>query len=306
MLEVFEQLAQNLKAKMKDKSKHSEIEEKPIKLQKECIVEENLSVCSETIEINDDENQHFMKTKNKIKKQNYVNVSKTPVIYFTVNLSLIAILLVINYRNENLKEIPEFFNLYTANILIFRLYHYVSVGLGLLTVTILFSSLKQSIHKQKGFKDIPSLDMLIFFGILFNLFDLSLTSFSSSKFSLKLVFLDEYKIYLISIFIAYNSSIIIFQFSIILLISSLKKGKTDNKWFNYKVVTLIYTCLTLILYLYCLMVKYSKMKLILLSILTIEFLLLVLPYLLLFLSNLLILSNYDLFENSRFFIRNSN
>jgi len=107
-------------------------------------------------------------------------------------------------------------------------------------------------------------------------------------------------IYMQIIFIGYVTSTIVFSFIIILLTSHLKEIQINHKWLNYKIVTMTYTIIITIVYIFCLAFQYKIINKIPISKENLDYLIFILPYLLNLMSNLLILSNYDLFENSRF------
>ena len=98
-----------------------------------------------------------------------------------------------------------------------------------------------------------------------------------------------------------------FCFIVILLINSSKMINYNERWFNYKVITLLYLTLTMMIYMYCLAENHQIIKLP--FVIKKDFLNFTLnfgPYLISLMRSFMFLSFYDLMKQSHFSIQNTN
>ncbi len=134
---------------------------------------DDVSVCSVTIDLPEENylinNSPFQKPTNFW----YIHLFSTPILYFTINVSLIIVQLsILHSKGYSLKFI-NYFTLAEVNPSIHELFHLISFLLGLLMILILQKTLKDRLSNEKNTKVKALLDFLVFFGILINLFDFS-------------------------------------------------------------------------------------------------------------------------------------
>jgi len=173
MINTFEHISGYLKSIFsKDKCNKNNKEKKILQPEDENL-KDDISVCSLTIDLSDEICNNKTKVKStKVAKNGYINLFTTPILYFTFNISLIIIeILLLHKRGVSPKNL-NYFSLFQANILIHELFHIVSVILGSLIVIIMFNVFKERLIFQKSIKQSSLLDLLIIFGFLMNLFDL--------------------------------------------------------------------------------------------------------------------------------------
>jgi hypothetical protein len=126
----------------------------------------------------------YINNSTKIKTSSFLDLKYTPIIYFVVNISLYSILFFLGVqKGKHILTELDIFNLYKVNIIIFNIYHIVSLFLGSLVVVILYNQFKEKLSIETGYKDNVSLDFVIFFGFLMLLFNFTecLMSMSSCK-----------------------------------------------------------------------------------------------------------------------------
>jgi hypothetical protein len=107
-------------------------------------------------------------------------------------------------------------------------------------------------------------------------------------------------IYLESINLANVFSTIFFSFGVIVLCLQMKKFPTNSKWIQYKILIQVYLLILVLIYLYVRGVIYHSLSNFGISEENLIFLNFLLPYFLKMMSNLSILSHYDLFRNTKF------
>ena len=309
MVETFNNLAVMLKSYFKTGTKSNEMIKKP-RISEDNYNDDVISICSDSVDIAEIYQSDSTERNNQF-NGSFVNLYITPILYSTLNMSLIIILCFLSY-NKGDKELPDYFSLYRANIILYELSHLVLILIGSVIVIIINNIIRLRLSFDNSSFTQSKLEQMIFFGFAFNLFDLCLclASLYSSNTSLNLdtaTKFNENYIYIQIVYLAYVFSIIMFSLNVILLITSFKGIETDDRWFNYKVVILLYLIVSMIIYLYCLAQKYNTINLpILIKNENLQFLQNICPYLTSIMSNLLFLSFYDLFKHSRFSLKNAN
>lgn len=181
MLSTFDQLTKYIKSFFIKDNKSDKYMEKKIPPKTDDIEDDCISLCSLTLDLplenNFSENEKSIKT-------GYIKLFITPILYFTFNISLIIIELYLLHTKGFLLKHIDYFSISEGNMLIYEIYHIVSLLLGLMIVLILHSTFHERLSKEKSFKVKALLDFLVTFGILFNLFDISncaITLYSSKN-----------------------------------------------------------------------------------------------------------------------------
>ncbi len=144
---------------------------------------DDVSICSVSIDL-PEENYLLNKTRSqKSINYGYIYLFRIPILYFTINLSLIIVQLYLLFNKGYSLKYIDYFTLADANRSIYELFHIVSFLLGLLMILILQNTFKDMLSSDKSIKVKTLSDFLVFFGILINLFDFSncIISIYSSK-----------------------------------------------------------------------------------------------------------------------------
>ena len=146
-----------------------------------------ISISSETIDFkeNNEDHNYYSESYKKL-NENIINMNNSAILllYFIVNVFSISIMGFLRY-NVGTKQLPDYFSLYQSNIIFYEVSHILSILLGSLFVIIIYNILKKTTRSTNISSKFTYLDLLIFFGFTFNLFDFChcLASLYSSKIS---------------------------------------------------------------------------------------------------------------------------
>ena len=204
-----------------------------------------------------------------------LNIRLLPSLYFGVNLSLIFILLILKFNNNVIFEddlvtkeviLPDFFDLYKVNNLVFHCYEIVLSILGFLITFFVYNLFYNIFVEQKmnSFKYMYKLHLMLIFGMISNIF-LLIISFTPSLNDLNInqdflietkIKLDQF-IFIIHIFF----SILFYTFSLCCLkMTSVSNVDSKKKWLSFKLVILIYLLVLSFFYVIVLVFKNKFIK----------------------------------------------
>ncbi len=271
-------------------------------------------------------NQNFRRNSfpNSVKKtkpeEDSFKIRLLPSIYLGVNVSLILILLFIKYNKNFISQndlvtksfivLPDFFDLYKVNNLIFHCYNIILSIVGFLISFLLYNLHynQQAALKKNQFVYTYRLYFMLFFGIISNIF-LLVISFTPkiSDLELNKEFIFQNKIRLNQLFfighIFFSCLFCTLSLCSLNLINSANEASRKN-WLGFKLIILIYFIIFTLFYVIILCFKHNLVNFQINLETNYNYSLIIMPYVISFLNSLFIFSFYYETKEARIYFGN--
>jgi hypothetical protein len=243
-----------------------------------------------------------------------------PSIYLGINVSLILILLFFKYNKNFISQndlvtktfivLPDFFDLYKVNNIIFHCYNIILSIVGFLISFLIYNLLYNQVVAQRknDFYYTSRLYLMLFFGILSNIFLLIISftpKISDLELNKELKFLNKIRLNQLFFIGHIFFSCLFCTFSLVSLnlINSANEA-SRTKWLGYKFIILIYLIIFTLFYVIIVCFKHNLVNYQINSETNYSYSLIIMPYVISFLNSLFIFSFYYETKEARIYFGN--